>query len=151
MQPRALFTLLALAVALHAPPAGAGPAEEVVALYESFADAQNRRDLAAVRRHLLSSEEFLWVSNGEAFWGPDTMVARMAGFQKAEVWEVRPDRARRRFVALSADVAHLYQPLTLRIGPAAAPDEIRFLVDVLCLRTDQGWRIAALLTTTERR
>lgn len=126
------------------------PAGEIVALYERFAEAQNRRDPAAVRALLLSSERFLWVSDGKAYWGPDTMVERMIRFQKAELWRVEPDRARRRIVAISADRAHLFQPLVLRIGAAAAPDAIPFLVSVLCVRTADGWRIAGLLTTVEK-
>ena len=145
------LAMLAALAALSVGPARAGQAEDVVALYERFAAAQNRRDVASVRSLLDSSERFLWVSNGQAFWGADTMVARMSQFQEAEVWEVRPDRSRRVFVSLGPDTAHLYQPLTLRIGPAAGPDEIPFLVDVLCVRTADGWRIAALLTTTENR
>jgi len=53
-------------------------------------------------------------------------------------------------VEVAADAAYLYQPLTLRIGPAAKPSEIPFLVNVLSVRTAEGWRIAALFTTTEK-
>lgn len=128
----------------------ADPADEVIALYERLAEAQNRRDTAAVRALLLSSQRFLWVSDGKAFWGPDTMVERMARFQKAELWRVEPDRSRRRIVEFSGDRAHLFQPLVLRIGAAGAPDAIPFLVSVLCERTTDGWRIAGLLTTVEK-
>lgn len=124
-------------------------AEEVAALYERFVAAQNRRDIPAVRDLLLPGQRFLWVSDGKAFWGADTMVERMRRFQAAEVWRVEPDRARRRLVEIAADSALLYQPLTLRIGAAASPDAIAFLVSVLCTRTPDGWRIAALLTTVE--
>lgn len=144
-----LFVALGLWTAALSP-ASAGPADEVVALYERFAEAQNRRDPDAVRALLLSSERFLWVSDGKAFWGPDTMVERMVRFQKSEVWRVEPDRTRRRIVEVSADRAHLFQPLVLRIGSAAAPDAIPFLVSVLCERTAEGWRIAGLLTTVEK-
>ena len=131
------------------PAHGATPAEEVVDLYERFVAAQNRRDIPAVRDLLLPDQRFLWVRDGKAFWGPDSMVERMSRFQAAEVWRVEPDRERRRFVAISGDSGYLYQPLTLRIGAAASADAIAFLVSVLCIRTPDGWRIAALLTTVE--
>ena len=128
----------------------AAPADEVVALYERFAAAQNRRDIEAVRALLLPSDRFLWVSDGKAFWGPDAMLERMARFQQAALWKVEPDRARRRVVDVAGDRAHLYQPLVLRIGAPDAPDRIPFLVSMLCERTADGWRIAALLTTVEK-
>lgn len=147
---RSAVAAAALAAAtLFAAAAHATPAEDVAALYERFVAAQNRRDIAAVRDLLLPDQRFLWVSDGKAFWGPDTMVERMSRFQAAEVWRVEPDRARRRFVEISGDSGYLYQPLTLRIGTAASPDAIAFLVSVLCTRTPDGWRIAALLTTVE--
>jgi hypothetical protein len=36
------------------------------------------------------------------------------------------------------------------IGSAKAPDRLRFLVSMLCVRTPDGWRIAALFTTTAK-
>lgn len=148
----AVLTIAAIgiAVATSLRTARAAPADEVVGLYERFAEAQNRHDLAAVRALLLPSDRFLWVSDGKAFWGPDAMLERMARFQQAAVWEVEPDRIRRRVVEVAGDRAHLFQPLVLRIGAAGAPDRIPFLVSVLCERTAEGWRIAALLTTVEK-
>lgn len=149
-----LFVLLSIALAnVHTFVASAGPsdpAEEVAALYERFVTAQNERDLAAVHALLLPSADFQWVSDGRSYWGPDALVERMSVFQKAEIWEVVPDRARRRFVPVSADAGYLYQPLVLRIGARARPDEIPFLVNVLAVRRPDGWRIAALFTTTEK-
>lgn len=143
-------TMLAVSAIAAAGDAQAGAQDEAIALYERFAAAQNRQDTVAVRQLLLPSDRFLWVSDGKAFWGPDAMIDRMSGFQRAEVWKVEPDRARRRVVSASDDQVHLYQPLTLRIGAAAAPDAIPFLVSMLAVRTPDGWRIAALLTTVEK-
>jgi hypothetical protein len=41
-------------------------------------------------------------------------------------------------------------PLTLTIGPKTNPDVIRFLVSILCVKQSEGWRIAALFTTTTK-
>jgi len=118
-------------------------------LYERFYTAQNARDVAAVRETLLDSDRFLWVSNGQSFWGRETMLARMAEFQRAEIWAVTPELDRARVVELDAGAAYLHLPLTLEFGARAAPERYRFLVTALCARTEAGWRIAALLTTRD--
>ncbi|MEZ5670433.1 MAG: nuclear transport factor 2 family protein [Alphaproteobacteria bacterium] len=128
----------------------AGPDQEgaVRDLYDRFAAAQNAHDVPAVRDLLLDSPRFLWVSNGMSYWGPETMVERMATFQRAEVWQVEPALDQAVFVPVNASAAYLHLPLTLVIGRAAAPDRLRFLVSMLAVDTDAGWRIAALFTTT---
>jgi hypothetical protein len=128
----------------------AEPAAELRALYERFAAAQNARDLARVRPLLLDSPSFLWVSDGQSFWGPDAVLARMASFQTAEVWRVEPDLGAAVAVPVDARVGYLHLPLTLVIGPAADPDRLRFLVSLLGVDTGAGWRIAALFTTTQK-
>ena len=52
-------------------------------------------------------------------------------------------------VPVGAGVAYLHLPLVLVIGPSSGPDRLRFLVSMLGVETTaQGWRIAALFTTT---
>lgn len=142
---RLLFLLLLCAV-----PAAAEDVVEVRTLYERFAAAQNARDLVAVRQLLLGEPRFLWVSDGQSFWGPDAVLSRMASFQKAEVWRVEPDLAHAVAVPVREGVAYLHLPLVLVIGPAINPDRLHFLVSVLGVQTDRGWRIAALFTTNEK-
>lgn len=143
--------LMALVVALAtAPAAWADPADEVRAVYGRFVAAQNAHDLAGVRAVLLDSPQFLWVSDGMSVWGPDLTLARMAQFQKAGVWRVEPDLDAAVAVPVSTGTAFLHLPLVLVIGAEPAPDRLRFLVSVLGVATTQGWRIAALFTTTEK-
>jgi uncharacterized protein (TIGR02246 family) len=144
------YWLGALLVFLAGPVGAADPATEVKALYERFAAAQNARDLARVRPLLLDAASFLWVSDGQSFWGPDAVLARMASFQEAPVWRVEPDLGRAVAVPVGERVAYLHLPLTLVIGSASQPDRLRFLVTMLGVETDSGWRIAALLTTTDK-
>jgi ketosteroid isomerase-like protein len=147
----ALTLILVFALTVCRTPAAiADTASDVKSLYDRFLAAQNARDLDAVRQVLLPTPEFQWVSDGKSFWGADELVQRMSQFQNAEVWQVTPDYTRSRVVEVATDAAYLYQPLTLRIGPAAKPSEIPFLVNVLSVRTAEGWRIAALFTTTEK-
>lgn len=146
----------ALAISLGALTSGARIAQadngdEIPALYARFLAAQNARDLEAVRRTLLEAPTFLWISDGRPFWGPDALIARMGAFQRAEIWHVEPDLSRARIVEISPTSAFLFQPLALTLGPKAGPNTIHFLVNVLCAKTDAGWRIAALFTTEENR
>lgn len=130
--------------------APAAPADEVRALYGRFLEAQNARDLGRVRAVLWDSPQFLWVSDGRSVWGADGLVARMGQFQRAPVWRVVPDLDRAVGVEVDERAAYLHLPLTLTIGSAEAPDRLRFLVSVLGVDTGQGWRIAALFTTTAK-
>lgn len=141
---------LALFLLMVPPAAAADPADAVRSLYERFAAAQNAHDLAAVRPLLLDGPQFLWVSDGQSFWGPDAVLARMASFQRAEVWRVEPDLARAVAIPVRDGVAYLHLPLVLVIGPKANPDHLRFLVSMLGVETATGWKIAALFTTTEK-
>jgi len=144
------MTLALLAAVLPAPRAKAEPADEVRAVYRQFAAAQNLHDLEKVRAVLLDSPRFLWVSDGKSVWGPEETLKRMAVFQEARIWHVDPDLDKAVAVPVSDTTAFLHLPLELTL--AFSPDEperLRFLVSVLGVETPQGWRIAALFTTTE--
>ena len=146
----AIVALALLAAALTAPRAEADPSDEVRALYGQFAAAQNMRDLEKVGSLLLDSPSFLWVSDGKSIWGREAVLKRMALFQEARVWRVAPELDKAVAVTVSDNTAFLHLPLELAIAfSAAEPDRLRFLVSVLCVGTPEGWRIAALFTTTE--
>jgi ketosteroid isomerase-like protein len=141
---------LALLVALGTGTAAAAPADEARRAYERFAAAQNARDLGTVSEVLLDSPRLLWVSDGMSIWGRDKVLQRMSLFQEASVWRVAPDLDKSVAVELGAGAAYLHLPLALTIGSAGAPETLRFLVSVLCVATENGWRIAALFTTSEK-
>lgn len=122
---------------------------EVKALYERFVSAQNARDLSRVREALWDAPGFVWISDGKPFWGREALIERMSAFQKAEIWSVSPDRSRARVVEVGPMSAVLYQPLRLTLGSKQDPKTIAFLVNALCIRTAEGWRVAALYTTEE--
>jgi len=146
-------TLLAvlLAFGLAAQSALAGTADDVRATYLRFAEAQNARDPARIGAFFIDGPDFLWVSDGKSFWGREAVLARMSGFQKAAVWRVEPDIDHSTVAEAGADTALLHMPLTLVIGAAENPDRLRFLVSILFARRAGEWRIAALLTTAEKR
>jgi uncharacterized protein (TIGR02246 family) len=146
----AIVALALLAAALTAPRAEADPSDEVRAVYRQFVAAQNMHDLEKVGSVLLDSPSFLWVSDGKAIWGRDAVLKRMALFQEARIWHVEPALDKSVAVLVSDNTAFLHLPLELEISFfPAEPERLKFLVSVLCVRTSQGWRIAALFTTTE--
>lgn len=131
-------------------PAMADTTDEVLAVYRGFAEAQNARDLDRIGAYFVDGPDFLWVSDGQSIWGRPDVLGRMSGFQKAEVWHVVPDLDHARVVELDPDVAMLHMPLVLELGTAAAPDRLRFLVSILFRNQQDGWKIASLLTTTQK-
>jgi len=148
-----ILVFLVLTVSLCGCPISfAGNSDDVRALYSQFVAAQNERDLRRVEDLLLDSPTFLWVSDGNSVWGRAATIDRMSTFQKSEIWHVTPDLDRATLVELNETTAFLHLPLELAIGSMTpGPDKIPFLVSVLCLKTSQGWRIAALFTTTAKR
>ena len=146
----AIVALAFLAAVFAAPRAKADPSEEARAVYREFATAQIMRDLEKVGSLLLDSPNFLRVSDGKAIWGRDAVLKRMALFQEARIWHVEPALDKSVAVAVSDNTAFLHLPLALTLAfSPGEPEQLRFLVSVLCVRTPQGWRIAALFTTTE--
>lgn len=139
------IALVGMLLAAHA--ARAAPADEARAVYGQFVTAQNNHDFAAVTALLLDSPEFLWVTDGRNVWGREAAITRMARYHANEVWRITPDMDRAVAVAVSDRSAYLNVPLTLEIGDKLAPDRFQFLVSALCVRTDAGWKIAALFTT----
>ncbi len=147
----ALAAAVLLLAMLSAMPAVADAENDVRALYLRFAAAQNARDLQGVERLLLDSPKFLWISDGMAVWGRAAALQRMALFQTLEIWSVEPDLARATYVPTGERSGFLHLPLTLVIGNSEpGPESLHFLVEMVAVETVDGWRIAALLTTSEK-
>jgi ketosteroid isomerase-like protein len=143
-----MWMLLAFAI-LMPTFARADTRTDVLAVYNAFAAAQNARDLVRIKAALLDSPDFLWVSDGKSVWGREALLERMSRFQTLEVWRVEPLLDRARVVEVAADVAYINMPLDLHLGTTSAPTVTRFLVSILCRKTAEGWRIAALFTTLD--
>ncbi|MDX2307200.1 MAG: nuclear transport factor 2 family protein [Hyphomicrobium sp.] len=151
MSIRVLFAVLVATSLVSGHPAAADTGRDVEDLYRRFATAQNARDLDAVRALLWDQPQFLWISDGKPFWGREAMLMRMASFQEAEIWRVEPDYASSEVIEVGLDAAYLHIPLVLVLGSNDKPAHLKWLVEVLCRRTETGWRIAALFTTEDKR
>lgn len=141
---------LALGIAL-ASPANADPQQDIRDLYTAFVTAQNRHDIDAVRPLLSDRPDFLWISDGRPVWGREAMLTRMADFQKTEVWRVEPEYAASQVILLDEDTAVFHLPLLLVLGPRADPARLKWLVEVICQKEAEGWRIASLHTAQDKR
>jgi uncharacterized protein (TIGR02246 family) len=141
---------LALGIAL-ASPASADPQQDIRDLYTAFVTAQNRHDIDAVRPLLSVRPDFLWISDGRPVWGREAMLARMADFQKTEVWRVEPEYDASRVILLDEDTAVFHLPLLLVLGSKADPARLKWLVEVICQKEEAGWRIAGLYTAQDKR
>jgi uncharacterized protein (TIGR02246 family) len=134
-----------------ASPAIADPQQEIRDLYEAFVTAQNRHDIDAVRQVLSDRPDFLWISDGRPVWGREAMLERMSAFQTAEVWRVEPEYDASQVILLDDDTAVFHLPLLLVIGTKADPSELKWLVEVVCQKEAEGWRIAGLYTAQDKR
>jgi uncharacterized protein (TIGR02246 family) len=141
---------LMLAVSLGSP-VQADPQQDIRVLYETFVAAQNAHDIEAVRAVLSESPDFLWITDGRPVWGREEMLARMASFQNAEIWQVEPEYDASRVIVLDDDTAVFHIPLVLVIGSKADPARLKWLVEVLCQKEPAGWRIAGLFTSVDKR
>lgn len=140
----------ALTLALFPPALLAAEQLDVPATYLRFVEAQNARDPERIRSFFTESPDFLWVSDGQDFWGPEDVIARMSNFQKAVVWRVEPDVANARLVKLGEEVALYHLGLTLVIGSQEDPSRLPFLVTVVMIQVKDGWKIAGLLTANAK-
>ena len=151
MRKRALLAVFVAVLMMQGQSVRADTQSDVRALYQQFVAAQNASDLEKVRALLVEGPGFLWITDGMAVWGRDATIARMSLFQKSEIWRVDPELDKSRVVELGPDAAIFHLPLVLVIGSRSpGPSHLRFLVEVVCQKTAAGWRIAALLTTTEK-
>lgn len=142
---------VATAPASHADAMTAGVERgEILAVYEAFKEAQNARDLDRIGSFFIDSPEFLWVSDGQSFYGRERVLARMGSFQRAELWRVTSELDAARVIEVADDVAILHMSLDLEIGREANATLLGFLVSIVFRRQQDDWRIAALLTTREK-
>ena len=119
---------------------------EARALFERFIGAQNAHDAAAVEALLWDSPDFLWITRGTPIWGRNAAMERFRVLF-AGTWQLAPDVAQFRVVALGLGAAQFFVPVLFTIGPAGQPAQpMRFLMNQTLRRVGDGtWRIASIL------
>jgi hypothetical protein len=124
---------------------------EIHGLYRELIDAENRHDIAAVRRFVWNSPNALFVAktataaegNWAGFWGTEVVLAHLDELYKAGPFRIDPDYAKEKVVALSVDVAETYVPVNITVAYAGqTPVPKPFLMILEWVRTPNGWRMA---------
>ena len=124
---------------------------EIRALYRELIDAENRHDIAAVRRFVWDSPNALFVAktataaegNWAGFWGTDVVLNHLDDLYKAGPFKIEPDYDKEKIVALSHDVAETYVPVSITVAYAGqTPVPKPFLMILEWVRTPAGWRMA---------
>jgi hypothetical protein len=128
-----------------------GDAEKQInGLYRTLIDAENRHDLAAVRKIVWQSPSMLFVAktatpaegNWAGFWGTEVVLKHFQDLYQG-VFVMEPDYSRLKTASLTKDVAETYAPLNISVGYAGqTPVPKPFLMIVTWIRTTGGWKMA---------
>ncbi len=152
---RWVVTLLVGLVAC-APASGyAGPLDtaevnRINVLYRRLIEAENRHDLAAVRKFMWESADTLFVAktatpaegNWAGFWGTEVVMKHFRDLYQG-AFVMAPDYSQVKTVGLTAGVAETYAPLKISVAYAGqTPVPKPFLMIVTWVRTEQGWKMA---------
>jgi len=121
-------------------------------LYRHLIEAENRHDLAEVRRMVWDSPSTLFVAktatleegNWAGFWGTDVVMQHLADLYSAGAFRIDPDYDKEKVVGLTHDVAETYAPVQITVAYAGqTPVPRPFLMILNWIRTPQGWRMAS--------
>jgi hypothetical protein len=124
---------------------------ELSALYRTLIEAENRHDIAAVRKIIWESPSTLFVAktatpaegNWAGFWGSDTVLQHLAEIYEAGSFRIDPDYGKEKIVFLTRDVAETYVPVNITVAYAGqTPVPRPFLMIIDWIRTPAGWRMA---------
>jgi len=126
-------------------PAAAGAQDEVRVVFDRFVAAQNAHDLKAVEGLLLASPEFLWITRGTPIWGTGAALKRFAALYEG-TWNLDPEMAALKIVAIGDGVVQLYVPITFTIGASGQPVQAtRFLMNQILVKGATGWQVSSIL------
>ena len=85
-----------------------------------------------------------FVARAYRYWGRDEVIEH---FRKTfeGTWKFEPDQAAIRISMLGKDVAQIYAPTRVTVGPPGqTPTVAQFHMTEFALRTPDGWRIATI-------
>lgn len=138
--------LLAVAIGAMLPLfARAAAEDEVHAAFDRFVVAQNTHDLKAMKALLLDSPNVLLITRGRPVWGREEILKNLEARYQG-TWLLEPERRELRVIPVSRRVMQIYAPVQLAVGePGAEPARVHAYLNLLMVRTPEGWRVASLL------
>jgi hypothetical protein len=128
----------------------AADVEEIRNLFLRQAAGETARDIDVIESVLAKAEPgqpdpVNFVARAYRFWGREAVVDHFRTVF-AGTWRFEPDEEAIRILPLGADVAHIYAPTRITIGPAGEEAVThRFLVNEFAIRTAEGWRISTIV------
>jgi ketosteroid isomerase-like protein len=123
----------------------AAPEDEVRATFDRFVAAQNAHDLKAVESLLLDAPQFLWITRGTPVWGSRAALKRFASLYEG-TWHLDAEASGLKVMPLGDGAAQIFVPINVTIGaPGQQPQPMRFLMNMVLVRTTGGWRVSSIL------
>ncbi len=140
------FACVALVlISLMIKSAAAAPEDEVRATFDRFVTAQNAHDVKPVDSLLLVSPNFLWITRGAPLWGTEAALKRFTALYEG-TWRLDPETSNLKVTMIGDGVAQIYVPIIFTIGtPGQPPQQMRFLMNQVLVRTASGWRVSSIL------
>jgi len=86
-----------------------------------------------------------FIARAYRYWSRNEVIAH---FQRtfAGTWRFEPDESAIKISILSKDVAQIYAPTRVTVGPAGqTPTVAQFHMTEVAIRTPDGWRIATIV------
>jgi len=125
-------------------------AEEIRALFLRQAAAEMAHDIEAIDAILARAapgqpDPVSFIARAYRFWGREAVLEHFRTVFKG-TWRFEPDLSAIRVIRISADVAQIYAPTQITLGPADGPAATyQFLVNEFAVRTSVGWRISVIV------
>jgi len=117
--------------------------QEIRDLFLRQAAGETAHDIGEIETVLAPAVNF--VARAYSFWGRGAVIDHFRTVF-AGTWRFEPDEAAIRILPLGPDAAHIYAPTRVTAGPAGqAASTHAYLVNEFAIRTDEGWRISAII------
>lgn len=123
---------------------------DIHALFLRQAAAETAHDIDAMDEVLARTapgqdDPVNFVGRAYCFWGRDAVLDHFRTVFTG-TWRFEPEVEQIRIIAISEDVAHIYAPTSITIGPQGGTENtLRFLVNEFAVRTPAGWKISAIV------
>lgn len=150
IQGAAVVGALALVAPAMAADASAEDIQEVRALFlrqaaGATANDINEMDAVFARTAPGQPDPVSFVARAYRYWGREAVLAH---FRRvfAGTWRFEPDEAAIRVTLMGKDVAQIYAPTRVTVGPAGQPATTsQFHMTEFAIRTPDGWRISSIV------
>lgn len=124
--------------------------EEIRALFLRQAAAESAHDIEGMEAILAQAEPgqpdpVNFIARAYRFWGRDAVLEHFRNVFTG-TWRFEPEVAEIKVLPINADVAHIFAPTHITVGPAGGSETTyRFLVNEFAVRTRDGWRITSIV------